>query len=64
MKVEVIAFDEVLEICPTIFKKIKTYEETHCRISFVCTEKKFSEIYKQVKNSGNNPFALMAWSNF
>ena len=62
MKIEVLMFGHVAEAVESELKGLKTFEESHNRISFICTESRFTKIYNAVRDNNFNPFAAMAWN--
>jgi hypothetical protein len=49
------------DIIKGILPKVKFKESTKNTSTFSVTEKKFKELYDEVKTLGYNPFALMVW---
>jgi hypothetical protein len=63
-KIEVLAMGVILDIAAKELKGVKLFEESHNRVSFVCSEAKFEKIHKAVLHSQHNLFAVMSWQSF
>lgn len=63
MKVEVLAFGKLKEIAAIELKGLETFDESHGRFSFLCTEKRFNKIRDAVRNAKLNPYSIMSWAN-
>jgi hypothetical protein len=62
-KIEVLMFGHVAKQIEPALKGLKTFEESHGRVSFVCTQERFEKIYTEVRLFFN-PFAAMSWNEF